>query len=258
MPYPIAVQLYSLRDQTKDGNHVPIVKKVADTGYKGVETAGLYGLKPREYRKLMDDHGLTITSHHGGLPKKEEIADIGAMMRELGTPYYGVAWLPPERFATTDSIKKVAEDLEAAREILAKEKLTLFYHNHDFEFQRLDGKVKLEILAQLCPKLQFQIDTYWASNFGAEDPAKMVAQFKDRAPLLHIKDGPMEKGKPMTAAGKGKQNFPAVFAAANPNVTKHVIVELDACGTDMMQAIVDSYHYLVGAGLATGNKPAKK
>src|ERR1051325_10796687 len=129
MSYPIAVQLYSLRDQAKDGKHLPVIKKVAETGYKNVETAGLYGLKPKEYRKIMDDHGLGITSHHGGLPKKEEIPEIGAMMRDLGTPYYGVAWLPPEGFATVDAIKKTAEKLEAAREMLAKEKLTLFYHN---------------------------------------------------------------------------------------------------------------------------------
>jgi sugar phosphate isomerase/epimerase len=256
--YPISVQMYSLREEAKDGNHLAVIKKVADVGYTGVETAGFYGLSVREYRKVMDDHGLTISGHHGGIPTKAQVSEFVETQKILGTPYCISAWQPPENYSSVDNIKRMAETIEVARAALEKENVTLCMHNHDFEFQRLDGRIKLEILAQMCPKLHFQIDTYWAGNFGAEVPAKMVAQFKDKTPLLHIKDGPFEKSAPMVAAGKGKQDFPAVFKAANPNVLKWVVVELDACATDMMQAVTDSYTYLVGAGLASGNKPVKR
>ena len=256
--YPISVQLYSLREEAKDGKHLSIIKKVADAGYTGVETAGFYGMTPREYRKVMDDHGLKISGHHGGIPTKEQVPEFVALQKELGTPYCISAWQPPELYSSVDSIKRMAETIEVARAALEKENVTLCIHNHDFEFQRLDGKLKLEILAQFCPKLNYQVDTYWAANFGAETPAKMVAQFKDKTPLLHIKDGSFVKGEPMVAAGKGKQDFPAIFKAANPNVLKWVIVELDACATDMMKAVTDSYDYLVGTGLASGNKSVKR
>ena len=260
MSYPISVQLYSLRDQAKDGNHVAVIKKIADIGYTGVETATLYGLKPREYVKLISDHGLKISGHHSfcNIPTKEELNKFIDEQKELGTPYCINAWIAPENYATVDSIKKVADQIEPIRAELEKAGLIFCIHNHDFEFVRLDGKVKLEILAQLVPKLQFQVDSYWAANFGAEVPAKMIAQFKDRTPLLHVKDGSFVKGEPMLAAGKGKQDFPAIFKAANPNVLKWAIVELDACATDMMKAVEDSYNYLVGAGLATGNKAVKR
>ena len=256
--YPISIQLYSLREEAKDGNHLKVIKKVADIGYKGVETAGFYGMSPREYRKVMDDHGLTITGHHAGIPKPEQVSEFVETQKILGTPYCISAWLPPEQYSTVDSIKKLAESIEPARVALEKQNVTLCLHNHDFEFQRLDGRIKLEVLEQFCPKLNYQIDTYWAGNFGAENPAKMVAHFKDKAPLLHIKDGTFEKGVPMVAAGKGKQDFPAIFKAANPAVLKWVIVELDACATDMTQAVADSYTYLVGSGLASGNKAVQR
>jgi hypothetical protein len=53
----------------------------------------------------------------------------------------------------------------------------------------------------------------------------------------------------MTAAGDGKVNFPAIVEAAGPN-TRWMIVELDRCATDMFEAVVRSYKYLVGKGLA--------
>ena len=258
MAYPISVQLYSLREQAKDGNHLAVIKKVAEIGYTGVETAGFYGLTPKQYRKVMDDHGLTISGHHAGVPTPEQLNEFVDTQKELGTPYCVSAWIDPKEYSTVDSIKRLSEKLEVARAALEKQNVTLCMHNHDFEFQRLDGKIKYEILAKLCPKLNFQIDTYWAGNFGAENPAAMVAQFKDRAPLLHIKDGSFVKGEPMVAAGKGKQDFPAVFKAADPSVTKWAIVELDACATDMTQAVADSYTYLVGSKLCSGKKPVAK
>jgi hypothetical protein len=49
----------------------------------------------------------------------------------------------------------------------------------------------------------------------------------------------------------------SIIRAADPAVTRWLVVELDACDTDMWQAVEDSYQYLVGNGLASGAKPAK-
>lgn len=257
MAIPISVQLYSLREQMKDGNHLPYLKKLADLGYKGVECAGFYGMKPKEYRKTIEDLGMQVSGNHAGLPdpgKEQETIDI---TRDLGLSHAIVPWAPPENFASADAIKKFAEKAEKARVALAKGGVSLAYHNHDFELQRVGGEQALFLFAKAVPQLQFEIDTYWAANHGAEDPAKIVAQLKDRTPFLHLKDGPLVKGAPMVAVGSGKQNFASIIKAADPKVTKWMAVELDACAGDMWQAIEDSYHYLIGNGLAAGNKPAK-
>ena len=44
---PLSVQLYSLRDYAKD-DFVAVLKKVAEIGYKGVEPAGFWNLRPSE------------------------------------------------------------------------------------------------------------------------------------------------------------------------------------------------------------------
>jgi sugar phosphate isomerase/epimerase len=64
----------------------------------------------------------------------------------------------------------------------------------------------------------------------------------NRAPLLHLKDGPADDPKaPMTALGDGAMDLPAILAASH--ASWH-IVELDRCAGDMWRAIEDSFHYL--------------
>ena len=77
---------------------------------------------------------------------------------------------------------------------------------------------------------------------------------KDRAPLLHIKDGPNEEGKAHVAVGDGVLQIADIINAADPNVLEWVIVELDACDTDMLEAIRGSYAFLTSESLAEGRK----
>ena len=125
----------------------------------------------------------------------------------------------------------------------------------------MDGKFVYEVLLESVePDIFFEIDTYWVKVAG-HDPAAIVAKFGKRAPLLHIKDGPArwtdslpsDKPEPMTAVGKGTQNFPAIVKAANGN-TEWMVVEMDVVATDVFAAIRDSYDYLVKNKLAKGKK----
>ncbi len=256
MAIPLSVQLYSLREEMKDGKHPQILKKLADVGYKGVECAGLYGMKVAEYRKLVESFGLTVSGVHAGVEvgKEQEAID---QAKGLGLDTTVIPWMPADGWQTADALKQTADKLNAASQVLAKAGIALGYHNHDFEMVRIDGVTALERMAKLVPNLKFEIDTYWAANFGAEDPARVVTALKDRAVYLHLKDGPLAKGKNMVAVGAGKQDVKKIVAAADPKVTRWLVVELDACDGDMWTAVEDSYHNLVGGGLAAGNKPAR-
>ena len=146
MPINLSVQLYSLREEMKDGKHLPYLKKVSELGYKGVECAGLYGLKPREYKKLIEDHGMVVSGNHAGLPEPGKEQEVIDLTRELGLMHAIVPWQPPEHFASADAIAKFGAKVEQARQALAKGGVTLGYHNHDFEMNRIDGKIPLELL----------------------------------------------------------------------------------------------------------------
>jgi sugar phosphate isomerase/epimerase len=96
------------------------------------------------------------------------------------------------------------------------------------------------------------VDTYWVKVAG-HDPAAVLRQLGNRAPLLHIKDGPADGTQSaMTAVGAGVLDWQAIIPAGS--AAEWLIVELDRCDTDMLQAVADSYTYLTQKGYAHGRK----
>ena len=54
MSFPVAVQLYSVRDAMAE-DFEGTIKKVKEMGYDGVEFAGLFGKKPADIKALLDE-----------------------------------------------------------------------------------------------------------------------------------------------------------------------------------------------------------
>ena len=253
---PISLQLYSVREAAQSG-FPGVLKQVADIGYKAVETAGMMDRTPSEYRALLDDVGLTVSSMHGGLPTPETVSDIVDTAKALGCDMV-ISGKGSADFKTLDGIRAVADAFQQAAELVKPHGLRMGYHNHYWEFDEVDGRLGYEILMEGMPDATSQLDTYWASNFGKIDVPAITAKYASRLPTLHIKDGPLTRTDggidPHTAVGAGKMDVPAVIGAADESVLEWLIVELDHCATDMMQAVRDSYDYLTTQGLAKGNR----
>ena len=250
---PIALQLYTVRDLCQE-DFAGTIKKVADIGYKGVEFAGLHNMTAKEVRALLDDLGLQVSSAHAAMPTADNAAQLIEEAKTLGNPRL-ISGFGPDDVKTIAQCKAAAERLNAAVAALEGSRLQFGIHNHWWEFETVEGQLPHDILLAEAPGVFAEIDVYWA-QFGGCDAAEQVARKKDRAPVLHIKDGPLIPGQPQphTAVGAGKMDIPAVINAADPNVLKWLIVELDSCATDMMQAAIDSYRYLTEQGLAAGSK----
>lgn len=248
---PISLQLYSVREAMAQ-DFAGVLKQVADIGYTGVEFAGLHGQAPADVRKMVDDLGLQVSSAHMAMPNADNVAGLIDECGALGITKL-VSGFGPDQFKTTDDIKASAAKFQAAAELLKPAGIAFGIHNHWWEFKQVDGRFGEDLVLELAPDAFAELDVYWA-EVGCGDAAGSVARLAKRCRLLHIKDGNIEPQHPMTAVGKGKLNMPAIIAAADESVTEWMIVELDACATDMLEAVEDSYKYLVGNGLASGNK----
>jgi len=249
---PVAIQLYTVRDAcAKD--FFGTLKKIADIGYKGVEFAGLHGAKPAEVAKVVKDLGLAVSSSHAGLPAKDNVAQIVDQEKTLGSRRI-VTGFGPNDLKTADDCKKAADRLNAAAELVKPHGMEIGYHNHWWEFSRIGTRTAHEILfSSVADNVFAQIDVYWTA-YGKSDPVKVVKRMAKRVPLLHLKDGTLEENKPHTAIGSGKLDMAAIIGAADPKVLDWLIVELDSCETDMMEAVRQSYIYLTSHKLAQGNK----
>lgn len=253
MALPISVQLYSVRDAMA-ADFAGTIKKIADFGYVGVEAAGVIyqHTPPKEAVKVFKDLGLKVSGAHETLPLGDDKNAVLDRMATLETTNLICPWRPPESFKTVDSIKKLADDLNAADVVARENGLSLLYHNHWFEYYTVDGKPANEIfLEYLAPTVGLEIDTYWV-KVGGQDPAQVVKKAGSRAPLLHIKDGPADSIEAnMVAVGDGVLDWNAIIGAGQGS-TEWLIVELDRCSTDMLEAIGKSYTYLTGKGFARG------
>jgi sugar phosphate isomerase/epimerase len=250
MTAPIAVQLYTVREALAQ-DFIGTIGKIADMGYAGVETAGNYGGSPEAGAALFRELGLQIAGSHIGLPIGDDKNKILDTIAALGGKTLVCPWLPPENFQTLEGIQAVCDRINEADAHARARGMRLGYHNHDFEFAPLpDGSRPYDHMRRLlAPTVFFEVDTYWVQTAGG-DPAAVVRELGERAPLLHIKDGPAVRGEPMTAVGEGVINVPPIVEAGT--AAEWLIVELDQCATDMIEAVEKSIQYLTSKGLGRG------
>ena len=63
---PVALQMYTVRDEAAV-DFTGTLRKVAETGYAGVELAGTGGMSAADLRSLLDELGLQVAGSHVGL-----------------------------------------------------------------------------------------------------------------------------------------------------------------------------------------------
>jgi sugar phosphate isomerase/epimerase len=251
----LSVQLYSLREASRE-DFDAVLAELASIGYAGVEPFDLFGRPPADFRRQVEDLGMAISSSHYPWATRATLSQVIDVLGELGLTR-AAAGFAPDDFADLDAIQRTADSIQTLIDGLSPHGISLFLHNHWWEFREVEGRTAYHRLQDLVSGVEFEIDTYWAADFGARDPAAEVARVRTRTPLLHIKDGPLERDRAHVAVGSGRMDVPAVVRAGDPAVLEWLVVELDHCDTDMMTAMRESYDYLTRTGLGRGKRSAR-
>lgn len=244
---PVSVQLYSLREASAQ-DFDQVLEAVAAMGYQGVEPFNLFGKTPDAFRRQVEGLGMAVSSSHFPWANRTAVAEVVETVGALRLSR-AIGGFAPDDFRDLNAVRRTAETAAALAEALAGHGITLALHNHWWEFTVFDGRPAYHYLQDLVPSIEFEIDVYWAANFGSHDPAAEVQRVRDRTPLLHVKDGPLVRDAAMVAVGGGRLDIPAIIGAADPEVLEWLVVELDYCDTDMLEAIRDSAVYLRQRGL---------
>lgn len=266
MNFPIAVQLYSVRDDMA-ADFKSTLEKVKAMGYDGVEFAGLFGKSGAEIKEMCKEIGLVPISAH--VPFVDMMADPSILetYKEIGCEYVVIPYLTEEYRPGNPKFQEVIDGAKILGEKAKELGMKLAYHNHDFEFEKIDGEYALDILYKEVPAdlLQPQLDTCWV-NVGGENPANYIRKYAGRIEILHLKDFAGSKSENMYAligidedekkdtqgkfefrpVGSGVQNFPAILQAAKEVNTKWVVVEQDnpSMGLTPMECIKSGIDYL--------------
>jgi sugar phosphate isomerase/epimerase len=258
-PAKLSVQLYTVRNQIS-ADIQGTLAKVRGIGFESVETAFWpEGITIQKAAKYIKDAALSVSSAHIELPvgeKKQTMLDTASAYNCKKMIWHG--WPEDKRYSSLQGTMELISIYNEAGKFAKANGLQFGLHNHWWEYRnKIDGRFVYELLLEnLDSDIFFEVDTYWVKVAG-QDPAAIVKKLGSRAPLLHIKDGPakwndllpQDNPDPMTAVGKGTQNFPEIVKAADGN-TEWMVVEMDKTSGDTFEALKESYDYLINNKLA--------
>ena len=233
---PLGLQLYSLRAQfAKD---VPgTMKEVRSLGFKLAELAGTYGLTPEQFKKDLDAAGLRAVSGHFPYERfRDDPEGVAREAKTLGMRYAGVAWIPHQGEFDEKTCREAIRVFNHAGEVLAKQGIQFFYHQHGYEFRPYGQGTLLDLMmAETNPKnVAYEMDIFWV-RFPGQDPAQWLEKYPNRWQLIHLKD--MRKGvktgeltghtdvRNDVALGTGQLDLPAILRAAKKVGVKFYFIE---------------------------------
>lgn len=213
---PVGLELYSVRDALMK-DLTGTVRAVAKMGYQLVEFySPYYSWTPQAatgVRKLLDDLGIRCPSTHNdsraftadGLSKAIELNQI------LGSRYVVLAG--PGQVTGIDGWKTVSDRLNAAAETLKAAGMSAGYHNHQLEWQAVEGQRPMDVIATRTVKdVALQLDVGTCVEAGT-DPVAWIESHPGRIRSLHCKDWAPGRGYAVLF-GEGASPWARIFKAA--------------------------------------------
>lgn len=274
--FKVGLQLYSIR-QDMEKNMDEALKKVKDMGYDYVEFAGYFGHTSGEVREMLKRHGIECISVHQNPTLFWEQGQAAIdYIKEIGARFCAIPHYDKENFTDKDKWNETVKRFTDLGRNLKKNGIQLMYHNHDFEFEKVDGEFILDRIYAAVPSdlLQPQIDTCWV-HYAGFNPVDYVLKYSGRISVLHLKDfvctnlgsGPVysligkdgkegkkptreENGFAFKPLGKGIQDIPKILEAAEKAGAEYLIVEQDeSVDIPPIEAARISREYLKGLGI---------
>ncbi|WP_276362908.1 sugar phosphate isomerase/epimerase [Daejeonella sp. H1SJ63] len=239
------IQLYTVRAEMLADAHGTL-KKLADLGIKQIESArsakgNYYGLTAKEMKQACKDLGMTLRSGHVGVDAKwqqtmEEAAESGQE--------YLICSSMPSSGQTLDNYKRTADIFNKNGEECRKLNLKFGYHNHDYEFDKVDGQILYDVLMDNTdPKFVYmELDLGWVIASG-QDPFHYFSKYPGRFPLWHLKDMNLQK-KESTEFGKGGLDIAKILQHQGESGLKYLFIEQEEYAKNPIESMKYNMDYL--------------
>ncbi len=231
----LGLQLYTIRGYLKEEEKADFaLSRLAEMGIKEVQlstdTLSIYDVKD-----LCLKHNLTPVGASFSIDKiLHEHEETMEHHKKLGITDIGISFLPPHLRNDKDVLLNFISEVNAAAKIYAKHGFTVSYHNHHFEFLRVDGtKTHLDYLIEgLDPEnTRFILDTCWIAA-GGGDVRYYIEKLAGRIDIIHLKDMMfISKDEKFIAAvtevGNGSLYWDGIIKTARDAGISHYVIEQD-------------------------------
>ena len=195
------IQLYSVRSLIgvfgkSEGDYKPVLQALADMGYTFVEAASyndgkFYGQTPEQFKADVEAVGMKVLSSHCTRNLSDEELASGDFSESLkwwdeciaAHKAAGMKYLVTPSMPFLKSLKELQVYCDYFNEIgkrCRENGIKYGYHNHAFEFQKIEDQVMLEYMIRHTDpeNVLFEMDVYWVV-IGQNSP---VDQFRRQLP----------------------------------------------------------------------------
>lgn len=218
-----------------------ILDSVRAAGYAAVEGGAADAAL---YRRKLDERGLVYGGTHTGLRALLDLPPMIRYLHAVGGHDWCISGLMTWEGRTLADYTRGIELLNRAGRELRREGIHLHYHNHDFEFQAVDGtRTGMQLLldgldpeaADLC------VDVAWVTVAGVEAPGFLSAH-QARIGYLHFKD---HNGTTWIELGQGRVDWPGIMRVL-PGMAgvRWVMIEQDSTAIDPRESVAVSRRFL--------------
>ncbi len=257
--YKLGYQLYSIRDEMAI-DPIATLQALKKMGYRDFEVYGFddeqgkfYGFESAEFKKILDDLDITVTSGHYGFASYLNKSDdalkgfvdrciVGA--KKLNSHYITWPWIAPEQ-RTLENFKIMASRLNTIGEQITKAGLGFAYHNHGFEFEDHGGENAFDIiLKETDPSLvKLEMDMYWVMHSSNFTPEQLIEAQPGRYVMWHLKD--MDKvTRDYTELGNGSIDYVKLLPdPVKSGLDFYYLEQGGNFATDSMTSAADSAEY---------------
>lgn len=241
----IGVQLYTVRGEMAkdfDGS----LARIAELGYRQVEFAGYYNRTPEQVRAVLDRLGLESPSAHVPIQTlRQDAAKAIEAAKVIGHRYLICPYLDASERKTLDQYRQHAALFNKVGEQCRQAGIQFGYHNHDFEFEQIEGRQPMDLLLTETRKdlVKIELDLYWTVK-AKQDPIALIAKNPGRFVAFHVKDLDKTPRGFFTEVGRGTIDFAKIFAASGKSGVELFIVEQDQTPGSPFDSLKVSIDYL--------------
>ena len=187
------------------------LQKIKAAGYDGIELNG-FMIRPTSFlvrmltkaagmptgkggnynwESLVKNAGLSVVSIHEDLGSIErDPKAVIAEAKKFGTDKIVITGMYRFDYRSQTNVEQLCERLNESGKVLAQEGISLCYHNHNIELQKVAPDLTaMEYLIQNTDPeyLSFELDTYWPAEAGV-DVLGLMRRIGTRMKLYHIND----------------------------------------------------------------------
>lgn len=249
----IGLQLYSLRNEIpKDVSGT--LKQIKSWGITEIEGGGTYGMTVEEFNTLSKETGLKLIAIGADFAELEKDPQaVANQAKAFGVSYVVCYWIPHHgNDFTLDDTETAIRVFNTAGKILAENGISFCYHPHGYEFRPYEKGTLFDFMMKELKReyVNFEMDVFWIKHPG-QDPVKLLKKYKNRFPLMHLKDRKI--GTPgnqngnadvetNVVLGSGDVGIAAIMKVAKKYGVKHFFIEDES--SRAVQQIPQSLEFL--------------